>query len=97
MPNGPSGSSIASEFLRIEETVLTLVWSAPTGSEPADIVDNYVIYLMPPSPDSRITVPAASPFNVSLAHNVVYTLNVTASNCYGESEPDVIPNHFIGM
>ncbi len=64
-----------------------LDWDPPRGRGSEAIVDAYMIYISP----LNMLVPS-SPWNVTLAHNEVYTINLTAINCAGESQPAMITN-----
>ncbi len=68
-------------------TTVTLGWDPPQGSGPQTIVDNYTISISPVSPYQleRILI-SSSPWNITLQHNEVYSINLTAMNCAGESE-----------
>ena len=74
-------------------TMVTLDWDPPEGTGPEAVVDNYTITISPPSPyqPARITVTTLQ-WNVTLEHNTVYSINLTAENCIGESEPSSLSN-----
>lgn len=75
------------------DTTITLEWDLPQGSGPETIVDSYIISISP----SPLSHPAVnwilfSPWNVTLAHNITYSINISAVNCVGESATFVLPN-----
>ena len=62
-------------------------WDVPPGSGPEAIVDNYTITITPAPVSHPISnVVLASPWNVTLNYNVIYTATITAVNCAGDSE-----------
>ncbi len=62
-------------------------WDLPPGSGPEAIVDNYTITITPAPVSHPISnVVLASPWNVTLNFNVMYTATITAVNCAGESD-----------
>lgn len=71
---------------------LTLVYDPPQGVGPQVVVHNYRISFSPVSPHE----PASSTFRdivprkFDVAHNVVYTITLTALNCFGESQPTIL-------
>ena len=74
-------------------TTLTLDWNAPLGSGPQAVVDNYTLSISPtPLSHPGTIVVQNPPFNVTLAHNIAYILNITAVNCAGESETLTFPD-----
>lgn len=78
------------------ETTVTLYWSPPQGTGPEAVVDNYTISISPAplyQPARMVVTPGS---NVTLEHNVDYSINFTAINCAGESDPLVLPNFQIG-
>ena len=75
------------------ETTITLVWDPPQGNGPEAIVDNYTISISPAPPNQPANIlVSSSPWNVTLAHNNVYNINLTAINCIGESKPVTLPD-----
>ena len=77
------------------ETIVTLDWDPPQGKGPEAIVDNYTISISPPPlyQPAKITILVpTSQLNVTLEHNVVYSINLTALNCVGESSPSLLPD-----
>ena len=73
-------------------TTLMFDWRPPQGSGPETVVDYYTVFISP-SPPSRpsYNVVSSPPWNVTLSHNVVYSVNITATNCAGESEVVAFP------
>ncbi len=62
-------------------------WDVPPGSGPEAIVDNYTITITPAPVSHPISnVVLASPWNVTLDYNVIYTATITAVNCAGKSD-----------
>ena len=74
-------------------TTVTLDWDPPQGTGPEAVVDNYTISISPAPPyqPARLQVPSY-PWNVTLAHNEIYSINLTATNCVGDSEPIALSN-----
>ncbi len=61
-------------------------WDLPPGSGPEAIVDNYTITITPAPVSHPVSnVVKASPWNVTLNYNVIYTATITAVNCAGDS------------
>ena len=80
------GFNISEEFHGNLETTVMLSWERPGGSGPEAVVDNYTISISPPPPYQPTTnLVRSSPWNVTLTHNVEYTINITAMNCVGRS------------
>ena len=71
--------------------MLTFEWDLPQGSGPEAIVDNYIISILPSplsSPGTNVFfVPLNTAWNVTLNHNEQYSINLTALNCAGDSDP----------
>ena len=75
-------------------TNLTFKWDPPQGSGPENIVDNYTIIIHPePILTSSINIIVSLlSWNVTLAHNEMYSINITAVNCAGSGETFVFPS-----
>ena len=74
-------------------TTLTLEWDLPQGSGPEAIVDSYTISISPsPLSHPGINMGVFSPWNVTLAHNTTYNIEITAVNCAGESRAFSLPD-----
>ena len=79
------------------ETTVTINWDAPQGSGTEAVVDEYHISILPtPTYGPVMNLVVSPPWNVTLTHNIVYTGNITAINCAGESTPLLIPPTEIG-
>ena len=92
-PLAPTGLNYTSEYHQFMNSTLTLDWDAPLGSGPQAVVDNYTLSISPaPLSHPGTNVVQDPPFNVTLAHNIAYTLNITAVNCAGESETVTFPD-----
>ncbi len=62
-------------------------WDPPLGIGPEAIVDNYTITITPEPVSHPISNEVlASPWNVTLNYNVIYTATITAVNCNGDSD-----------
>ena len=60
---------------------------------PELVVDNYRITISPaPLSHAIINLIESSPWNVTLDYNVIYTANITAINCVGETGAFSLPN-----
>ena len=87
VPVPPTGLNIINEYHTNMKTAVTLDWNPAQGSGPEAIVDNYTISISPDPPYYSSPILAHSPpRNVTLDHNVVYTIDLVAINCAGESE-----------
>ncbi len=81
-----------SYFTPIDTTVM-FEWDPPNGSGPEAVVENYIISILP-MPDSHpiSNVVNTTSWNVTLDYNVVYNATITAQNCAGKSEINVLTN-----
>ena len=71
------------------QSTVALQWHHPTISEdPRSVVDNYSIAFSPAplSHPSRINVPSPPLNNVTVQHNRLYLMKISAMNCVGKSE-----------
>ena len=92
-PLAPTDFNYTSEYHQFMNTTLTLDWNAPLGSGPQAVVDSYTLSISPAPPSHPGTIVVQKPpFNVTLAHNIAYSLNLTAVNCAGESETLIFPD-----
>lgn len=77
------------------ETTVTFEWDPPQGSGPEAVVDNYTISISPrplSHPCTNVVHGVQSlVWSATLAHNTMYTLNITAVNCEGQSDPYNFP------
>ena len=90
VPSSPIDFGIIMKNHGNMETEVTLDWDSPQGTGPEAIVDNYTISISPtPLFQQEVLIQM---FNVTLAHNVLYTINLTAMNCAGVSEPAILSN-----
>ena len=97
VPLPPTGFTVSQEYHSNLETTVTLSWDQPGGSGPEAIVDNYTLSISPqPLYQPEINYVHTSPWNVTLAHNVEYNINITAINCAGRSETVRLPTAEIG-
>ena len=88
-----TGFNIAKRFNSRLNITVTFEWDSPPGSGPETIVDNYTIVITPAPVSHPISnVVLASPWNVTLNHNTLYTATITAVNCGGESEAFILSN-----
>lgn len=89
----PTGFNYTNEYHEMYNTTITLQWDPPGGEGPEAVVDFYTISISPAPlhPDTNMLNFSLS-WNVTLAHNVIYTINITAGNCAGESDPFVLPD-----
>lgn len=93
-PSPPTGFDVTGRFYSLYNSTISLEWDFPPhDGRPASIVDNYTIFVYPaPLSNSPVT---SSPWNATLAHNIPYTFNITATNCAGESEPTSLPDRVL--
>ena len=88
-PLSPLNFIIMSEYHNTTETTVSLTWEQP--QLPAGVTDNYTIYFLAPTfYEPNIYLGVIPPWNVTVAHNTQYSVNVTATNCAGESQPSNI-------
>ncbi len=93
MPLKPTGFRITNIFNSTLNITVKIQWGSPLGSGPEAIVDNYTITITPAPVSHPISnVVLASPWNVTLNYDVVYTATITAVNCAGESEASFFSN-----
>ena len=93
VPLLPTGFNYTREYHETATTTITLAWNPSPGSGPEAIVDNYIISISPqPLSHSSENIVLSSPWNVSLSHNTIYSVNITAANCAGLSDTYVLPN-----
>ena len=92
VPLTPSGLTLTNDSFHIGfEAVIYLEWDLPLGRGPEAIVDNYTISISPNPPyESAINFISSNSWNVTLLHNIEYSLNLTAINCVGESGPSML-------
>ena len=68
-------------------------WDPPNGSGPEAVVENYIISILPMPASHPISNSVNSTsLNVTLDYNVIYNATITALNCAGESDPNVLNN-----
>lgn len=77
------------------KTTVTFEWDSPQGSGPEATVDYYIISISP-RPLSHpctnvVQVIQSLLWNVTVAHNTVYTVNISAVNCAGQSDSYTFP------
>ena len=74
-------------------TTLTFEWDLPQGSGPEAIVDYYVISISStPSNLTSSAVVELYQWNFTVDHNEIYSINITAVNCAGESGTYIFPD-----
>ena len=87
VPLTPTGFNITRTYHGVAETTFTIGWDPiPQGSGPEAIVDNYTIYISSPAFGPVIIMTDSPPLNITLTHNVRYSVSITASNCARESD-----------
>ena len=73
------------------ETTVTLDWDPPQGTGPESVVDNYTVSISPAPPyELESTTVQLPPWNVTLDHNIQYSISLTTTNCIGESNASAI-------
>ena len=95
----PTGLRIAQNCFTPENNTATFEWDPPLGMGPEVVVDYYRIAILPaPLSHSSITnVVNSTVWNVTLSYNTIYTANITAINCAGESISFPLENIEYGM
>ncbi len=71
----------------MSNVTVTLVWKEPEGSGPETVVENYRISIYPASlayPNSDVLTSSPS-LSITVNYTQLYTVNLTAINCEGES------------
>lgn len=77
------------EYHGLLNTTLTFDWDPPQGSGLETIVDSYTIAISSRSQSNHTydtIVVESHPVNVTLNHNMVHSINITAENCAGQSD-----------
>ena len=93
-----AGFNVTRKYHNDVDTTVTLEWVSPgLDAGPASNVDNYSISIYPtPLSHPLMNLVSSPPWNVTLAHNISYTVNITAINIAGESEPTTLLSILIG-
>ena len=82
---------IAAILYMRDNMTITFNWNPQGGFGPETVVDNYRLDVSPaPLSDPASFIVYSSPQNVTIEYNRVYTANVTAINCVGESKPLIL-------
>ena len=91
------GFNLTVRYYNTFNTTVTLEWDLPPqDGSPAAVVNNYTIFVHPvPLSHSAVSLVFSPPWNVTLSHNIPYTINITARNCVGESEPISLPDRVL--
>ena len=72
------------------QTTVTFEWDLPPRGQEARVI-NYSISITPaPVSHPATSVVFSPPWNVTLAHNVPYSVNIIAINCAGASATTVL-------
>ncbi len=88
-----TGFEIAASYFTPTGAVIMFEWDPPNGSGPEAVVENYTISILPmPISHPIFNVVITTSWNVTLDYNVIYNATITALNCAGESNPNVITN-----
>lgn len=89
VPLAPTGFNYTREYHEMMSTTLTFEWDPPQGSGPEATVDYYTIVISPlplSHPCTNVVdVVESRQWNVTLAHNTAYSINISALNCEGRS------------
>ena len=86
VPITPSGFVIVRDSFTPENNTVTFEWDPPQGMGPELVVDHYRIIISPaPLSHTMVNLVESSPWNVILDYNIIYTANITAINCAGET------------
>lgn len=87
MPNAPANFRNDNEQYELSNTVITFTWDPPVES---DLIDYYDLRLASLESTQRFTN-VTSPYDVTLAFNIVYQITLIATNCAGTALA-AIPN-----
>ena len=86
MPLVPTRFYVTGEYPARSNVTVTFVWDPPQGMGPEVIVDYYLVSISPrPLSHPIVNRVYSSPWNVTVDYNTVYTANITAVNCVGQS------------
>lgn len=90
VPLSPTGFNYTREYHEDTNTTIAFKWDPPHGSGPEAIVDYYTLSITPP-PLSHpcmmvFDMIQSRQWNATLAHNTMYSINLTAVNCRGRSD-----------
>ena len=97
MPITPSGFGVSMEYFAYSNNTITFDWDPPQGVGPEAIVDYYVIAISPaPLSHPILNNVSSSPWNVTVAYNTGYSVNITAVNCAGRSGTFVLADFIYG-
>ena len=93
MPQVPTGFGVTEQYPTITEKTVTFEWDPPQGMGPEVIVDYYWIFISPrPLSHPISNFVYSSPWNVTVDYNTIYSANITAVNCAGQSGTFVLPD-----
>ena len=85
-PLTPTGLLITADNFAVMNSTITLSWDPPQGTGPQLNVDFYWISIIPTSLSHPVLNNVITPpFSVTIGYNTVYTVNITAVNCAGQS------------
>ena len=85
-PRTPTGLLISEDDFTNLNNTITLVWDPPQGIGPQLVVDYYWVSITPISLSHPVVNSVTtSPWSVTIGYNMVYTVNITAVNCAGQS------------
>ena len=93
-PFPPTGFNLTRTFHSATNSTFTLEWDVTT--QDGNVVDSFIIsisYALMSLPARNVIF--SPPWNITLVHNIIYTLSLTAMNCAGESKPTVLPEILI--
>ena len=86
VPQRLTGFNISEVYFSVGNVTLTFEWDPPQGVGPELIVDYYLIAISPaPLSHPILNNVSSSPWNVTVDYNTVYSVNITAVNCAGQS------------
>ena len=93
MPKTPSGFDITRVNFTPVNNTITFEWDPPQGMGPEVIVDYYLIFISPaPLSHPILNNVSSSPWDVTVNYNTLYSVNITAFNCAGQSGTFVFNN-----
>ena len=86
VPLTPTVFEVSMEYFMYVNITITFEWDPPQGMGSELIVDYYLIVISPtPLSHPILNNISSSPWNVTVDYNTVYSVNITAVNCAGES------------
>ena len=94
VPIVPSGFNIPGVVYTVDNVTVTFEWDPPQEEGPAVVVDYYLLSVSPSPLSQPVTANVSGSllsWDVTIEYNRLYSANITAVNCAGDSEIAVLP------